>query len=71
MLRNVGVRITPLNNFLESETNFALFNLYTIGAINAWHKWQLMGPSNLPRHKTAESKISTSKEAKALDIKGE
>ena len=70
MLRNVGVRITVLYKFLESVINFALFALYIIDA-NKCHKWQLIGPINLPRHKIAESKILTSKEVKAVDIKGE
>ena len=71
MLRNVGVQIYLLNTILESETHFALFALYIIGAIKAWHKWQLIGPISLPRQKIAESKISISKKAKAVDIKGE
>ena len=71
MLRNVGVRITLLNKFLEFDTTFSLFARYIIGAIKAWHKWQLIGPINLPRHKIAESKTLTSKDAQAVDIKGE
>ena len=71
MLRNVGVRITLLNKILESETDFALLALNIIGAIKTWHKWRIVGPINLPRHKIAESKISTSEEAKAVDIKEE
>ena len=71
VLGNVGVRIFLLNKVLESETHFALFDLYISGANMARHKWQTIGPINLPRHKIAESKISTSKEAKAVDIKGE
>ena len=55
----------------ENLRHVALFAFYIIGPIEAWHKWQLIGPINLPRHKNAESKISTSKEAKAVDIKGE
>ena len=50
----------------KNMRHFALFALYIIVPIEAWHKWQLIGPINLPRHKNAESK-----EAKAVDIKGE
>ena len=67
MFSIVGVRNTLMNEM----RHVALFAPYIVGPIEAWHKWQLIGPINLPRHKNAESEISTLKEAKAFDIKWE
>ena len=66
-----SLKTYTLPNTFWNLRHIALFPLHIFGPIEAWHKWQLIGPINLPRHKIAEGKISTSKQARAVDIKGE